>query len=72
MYMVGAPMFAGLVAWGFSKMRQEGGMASHFAHAISQARQRVDPSGASKTKWRSKKTPPGAEEQPESDEKQPK
>lgn len=34
MYLVASPIFAGIFVWGYSRLREEGGAASHFAHAI--------------------------------------
>lgn len=39
-YMVAAPFVTSVMVWGYSKMREEGGASSHFAHAIRRAKSR--------------------------------
>ena len=53
-YMVSAPILASLLAFGYSKMRESGGSASHFAHAIAKAKNRFTPDRATGAKWSSK------------------
>ena len=55
-YMAAAPIVTSAIVWGYSKMREQGGASSHFAHAIRRARSRFTPdkrhgSGASGSKW---------------------
>ena len=56
-YLVSAPIFASIFVWGYSRLREEGGVASHFAHAISQAKNKFGSGGSratASTKWPSK------------------
>jgi len=39
-YMAAAPIVTSVMVWGYSKMREEGGASSHFAHAIRRAKSR--------------------------------
>lgn len=54
-YLMAAPVVTSVMVWGYSKMREEGGASSHFAHAIRRAKSRFTkaPTG-SKGKWPSK------------------
>jgi len=56
-YMMVAPVVTTAIVFGYSKMREEGGFSSHFAHAIRRAKNRFTPSGMGETggKWPSKK-----------------
>lgn len=35
LYAIAAPIATGILVYGYSRMREEGGAASHFAHALS-------------------------------------
>ncbi len=54
--MVAAPVVTGIIVWGYSKMREEGGASSNFAHAIRRAKSRFNTpaSGTKGSKWPSK------------------
>ena len=58
-YAMAAPIVTGLIVFGYSRLREEGGASSHFAHAISKARSRfqTQPGGKSgqPKKWPSKR-----------------
>ena len=42
-YMVIAPIFTSVLVYGYTKVRDSGGVASHFAYAIKQAKNRFTP-----------------------------
>ena len=55
-YMMVAPVVTSAIVYGYSKIREEGGFSSHFAHAIRRAKSRFTPASMSKNgKWPSKK-----------------
>ena len=53
-YMVVAPIFTSCLVYGYTKMRESGGAASHFAHAIKRAKNRFTSDKAAGAKWPSK------------------
>ena len=55
-YMVMAPVVASALMYGYKKLKESGGAASHFAHAIRRAKSRFTPVSLEQTggKWRSK------------------
>ena len=58
-YAAVAPIVTTAIVWGYSKLREQGGASSHFAHAIRRARNRFTPErragGKSGSKWPSSK-----------------
>lgn len=59
--MVVAPIFASCIVYGYTQMRESGGAASHFAHAIRRAKNRFTPDRAAGGKWPSKTDKEGEE-----------
>ena len=68
-YMMVAPIVSAAIVYGYSKMREQGGASSHFAHAIRRAKSRfapINPSQAAPTgslKWPAKNKSDASEEE---------